>query len=285
MTRLRHGGEGRVHNDAVRVAGDGLHAVLAPQLVLIGRFQAGNADDVVHVVAFFLERVGHLTVFVGHLPLFGGDLAHPAQHMRQDGALLVAAGAGLHDLHTRQGEAVFLDGSHGGLADVFRHDKVVHVGKRLKLHLIVDAAQHPLPVEGEIGEVVVLHQLFHHIVGGGILLQAEVVFHGRKGLLLRGVVAGRSELIVARRIRLTDEEAVVPALAVLAQQPHDLLEHGVEVFVPHQQLVEHHVIARGAGSDPLALAVHDVAAGGSDGEFIIGGVGGLRREAVAIDQL
>ena len=149
----------------------------------------------------------------------------------------------------------------------------------------MDAAQHPLPVEGEIGEVVVLHQLFHHIVGGGILLQAEVVFHGRKGLLLRGVVAGRSELIVARRIRLTDEEAVVPALAVLAQQPHDLLEHGVEVFVPHQQLVEHHVIARGAGSDPLALAVHDVAAGGSDGEFIIGGVGGLRREAVAIDQL
>ena len=105
---------------------------VAAQLVLIGRFQAGNADDVVHAVAFFLERIGHLPVLVGHLPLFGRDLAHPAQHMGQHRGLLIAAGTRFHDLHTRQREAVLLDGRHGGLADVFRHDEVVHIGERLQ---------------------------------------------------------------------------------------------------------------------------------------------------------
>ena len=285
VARFRHGGQGRVHDDAVRVAGDGLHAILAAQLVLIGRFQTGNADDVVHVVAFFLERIGHLTVLVGHLPLFGCDFAHPAQHMGQNGALLVAAGARLHDLHARQGEAVLFDGGHGGLADVFRQNEVVDVGKRLQLHLVVDAAQDALPVEGEIRKFIVLHQLFHHIVGGGVLLQAEVLLHGGKGALLGGVVALRRVRIVPGGIRLPDEQAVVPALAVLAQQADQLLEQGVQIFVAHQQLVQHHVVARHAGSDALALAVHDVAAGRRDGKFIVGRVGGLLLEAVAVDQL
>ena len=170
MARLGHSGQGRIHNDTIGVAGDGLHAILAPQFVLIGRFQARDADDVVHVVAFFAQGVGGLAVFIGHLPLFSGDLAHPAQHMGQHRGLLIAAGTRFHDLHTRQREAVLLDGRHSDLADVFRHDKVVHIGERLQLHLVVDAAQRALPAQRIAGKVVVLHQLLHHIIGRCILL-------------------------------------------------------------------------------------------------------------------
>ena len=170
MARLGHSGQGRIHNDPIGVAGDGLHAILASQFVLIGRFQARDADDVVHVVAFFAQGVGGLAVFIGHLPLFSGDLAHPAQHMGQHRGLLIAAGTRFHDLNARQREAVLLDGRHGGLADVFRHDKVVHIGKRLQLHLVMDAAQRALPAQRIAGKVVVLHQLLHHIIGRCILL-------------------------------------------------------------------------------------------------------------------
>ena len=170
MARLGHSGQGRIHNDPIGVAGDGLHAILAAQFVLVGRFQARNADDIVHVVAFFPQGVGHLSVFIGHFPFFRRDLTHAAQHMGQDRALLIAAGARLHDLHTRQGQTVFLDGRHGGFADIFRHDEVVHVGKCLQLHLVVDAAEDALPIQRIAGKVVVLHQLLHHIIGRCILL-------------------------------------------------------------------------------------------------------------------
>ena len=170
MARLRHGGHRSPHDDAVRAAGDGLNAVLAPQLVFVDGFEARHADHVVHVIALFPQRVGGLAVLVGHLPLFGGDLAHTAQHMGDDAALIVAAGAGLYDLHTGHGQAVLLDGRHGHFADILGHDEVVDVGERLLLHLVVDAAQHPLPVERIAFQLVVLHQLFHHVIGGGVLL-------------------------------------------------------------------------------------------------------------------
>ena len=170
MARLRHGGHSGPHDDAVRAAGDGLNAVLAPQLVFIDGFEARHADHVVHVIALFPQRVGGLAVLVGHLPLFGSDLAHTAQHMGDDAALIVAAGAGLYDLHTGHGQAVLLDGRHGHFADILGHDEVVDVGERLLLHLVVDAAQHPLPVERIAFQLVVLHQLFHHVIGGGVLL-------------------------------------------------------------------------------------------------------------------
>ena len=170
MARLRHGGHRSPHDDAVRAAGDGLNAVLAPQLVFVDGFEARHTDHVVHVIALFPQRVGGLAVLVGHLPLFGGDLAHTAQHRRDDIALLVAAGAGLHDFHAGQRQAVLLDGGHGHVADVFRHHKVVHVGKCLQFHLIVDAGQGALPAQRQILQVIFLHQHFHHVVGGGILL-------------------------------------------------------------------------------------------------------------------
>ena len=170
MARLRHGGHRSPHDDAVRAAGDGLNAVLAPQLVFVDGFEARHADHVVHVIALFPQRVSGLAVLVGHLPLFGGDPAHTAQHMGDDAALIVAAGAGLYDFHTGHGQAVLLDGRHGHFADVLGHDEVVDVGERLLLHLVVDAAQHPLPVERIAFQLVVLHQLFHHVIGGGILL-------------------------------------------------------------------------------------------------------------------
>ena len=145
MPRLRHGGDLGVHDHAVRITGDGLHTILAAQLILVHGLKAGDADHIVHVIAFFLERIGHLTVFVGHLPLFGGDLAHAPQHSGQDIALLIAAGAGLHDLHARQREGMLLDGRHRRLTDVFSHNKVIYVGKGLSVHLVMDARQHPLP--------------------------------------------------------------------------------------------------------------------------------------------
>ena len=154
--------------------------------------------------------------------------------MGQHRALLIAAGGGLHDLHARQGEAVFLDGGHGHIADVFGHDKVVDIGERLLLHLIVDAAQHPLPVEGVGAEVIVLHQFFHHVISGGVLLQAQALFHVGKALLVAGAVLRSRKRIVAVGIRLADEEGVVPALAVLLQQPHDPLQHGVQILAAHQ---------------------------------------------------
>ena len=285
VARLRHRGHGRADDDAIRVAGDGLHTILAPQLVLIGRFQARDADDIVHIVAFIPQRIGGLAVFIGHFPLFRRNLAHPAQHMGQHRALLIAAGGGLHDLHARQGEAVFLDGGHGHIADVFGHDKVVDVGERLLLHLIMDAAQHPLPVEGVGAEVIVLHQFFHHVISGGVLLQAQALFHVGKALLVAGAVLRSRKRVVAVGIRLADEEGVVPALAVLLQQLHDPLQHGVQILAAHQQLAEHHIVAGGAGRDPFSLAVHDVAAGRRDRKIIVRGVGGAGFEAVAIDQL
>ena len=285
VARLGYGGEGRGDDDAVRVAGDGLHAVLAAQLVLVGRFQPRDADDVVHVVALIPQRVSGLAVFVGDLPFFSGDLAHPAQHMGQNRPLLVAAGGGLHDLHARQREAVLLDGGHRHVADVFRHDEVVHVGEGLLLHLVVNAAQHPLPVERVLFQLVVLHQLFHHIVGGGVLLQAKALFHVGKGFLVAGAVGGGGKLVMARRVRLADEQAVVPALAVGLQELHDALQHPVQIFVAHQQLAEDHVVAGGAGGNALALAVHDVAAGRRHRKVIVGGIGGPGFEAVAVDQL
>ena len=88
-----------------------------------------------------------------------------------------------------------------------------------------------------------------------------------------------------RRVRLADEQRVVPFFAVGFQQLHDALQHSVKVFVPHQQLAEHHIVAGGAGRDAASGAVHDVAAGSGDGKVIIGGVGRLRLEAVAVDEL
>ena len=58
MARLRHGGHRSPHDDAVRAAGDGLNAVLAPQLVFVDGFEARHADHVVHVIALFPQRVG-----------------------------------------------------------------------------------------------------------------------------------------------------------------------------------------------------------------------------------
>ena len=40
VPRLRHGGDLGIHDHAVRIAGDGLHAVLAAQLVLVHRLKA-----------------------------------------------------------------------------------------------------------------------------------------------------------------------------------------------------------------------------------------------------
>ena len=62
VARLRHSGELCIHDHTVRIAGDGLHAVLAAQLVLINGFQTGNAQNIVHVIAFFPQRIGHLTI-------------------------------------------------------------------------------------------------------------------------------------------------------------------------------------------------------------------------------
>ena len=204
--------------------------------------------------------------------------------MGQDVAPLVAAGRGLHDLHTGQGETVFLDGRHGLFADILRHDEVVDVGKRLQLHLIVDAAQHPLPVERISLQLVILHQLFHHVVGRGILLQPQIFLDGGEGALVAGAFGG-GEGIVPRAVRLPDEQGIVPVLPVGFQQLHDPLEHPVQILVSHQQLAEHHVVACGAGGDPSACTVHDVAAGRGDGKVVVGGIGGLRPETVAVDQL
>ena len=285
MPRLRYGGNLGVHDHAVRIAGDGLHAVLAAQFVLVHGLKAGDADHIVHVIAFFLERIGHLTVFVGHLPLFGGDLTHTPQHSGQDIALLVAAGAGLHDLHARQREGMLLDGSHRHLTDVFRHNKVVHVGKGLPVHLVMDACQHTLPRQGEAFQMVFLHQHLHHIVGGGVLLQAQRLLHVCQRFLVAGAVGAVRKGIVPGGIRLADEQGVQPFFIVLAQKLHDLLQHGVQILISHLQLVQHHIIAGAGGSDALAGAVHDIAARGGDRELIIRGVGGFCLEAVPVDQL
>ena len=149
----------------------------------------------------------------------------------------------------------------------------------------MDAAQHALPAEGVILQLVVLHQLFHDVVGSGILLQAHVLLHGGKGFLVAGAVHRGGEGIVAGGVRLADEQSVVPALTVGFQQLHDALQHPVKVFVAHQQLVQDDIIAGGAGGDAAAGAVHDVAARRRDREVIVGGIGGLRLEAVAVYQL
>ena len=62
VARLRHCGQAGIHDHAVRVAGDRLHAILAAQLILINGFQTGNAQNIVHIIAFFPQRIGHLTI-------------------------------------------------------------------------------------------------------------------------------------------------------------------------------------------------------------------------------
>ena len=285
VPRLRHGGELSVHNDAIGVPGNGLHAILAPQLVLKGRFQPGDAQHIVHVVAFFPQRVGDLPVLVGDLPFFGSDLAHPSQHRRDDVALLITAGAGLYDLHARQRKAVFLDGRHGGVADLLRHDKVVHIRERLPVHFVVDACQHPLPGQGKSLQLVLFHQHLHDVVGGSVLLQTKVFLHICQLLLVSGAGGIVRKGIVACRIRLTDEQGVIPALAVFPEQLHQPLEHGIQILAAHQQLVEHHIVGGGAGGDPLTIAVHDVSPCRRYGKTVVGGIGGFGAELVAVDQL
>ena len=131
MARLRHRRHGRADDDAIRVPGDGLDTVLAAQFILEGGFQTRHAEDVVHVVAFFLQWIGHLTVFVGHLPAFGSDLTHPAQNMGQDVAALITTGRSLDDFNTRQRKTVLLDGRNGLIADIFSHNEVVDIRERL----------------------------------------------------------------------------------------------------------------------------------------------------------
>src|SRR5699024_8252029 len=65
LARLGLGGDAGVDDDAVAVPGDGLDAVLAAELLLIGRLQPRDADDVVHGVAAVPQGVGDLAVFVG----------------------------------------------------------------------------------------------------------------------------------------------------------------------------------------------------------------------------
>ena len=285
MARLRHSGELCIHDHAVRIAGDGLHAVLAAQLVLINGFQTRNAQNIVHVIAFFPQRIGHLTVGIGHLPLFRRDLAHTAQHRRDDIALVVAAGAGLHDLHTRQLQAVLLDGGHREGAHVLRHDKIVHIGERLPIHLVVDAGQHTLPFRRKILQIVLFHQHFHYIVGGGVLLQTKRFLHVCQLLLVAGGRVIVRKGVIACCVRLTDQQRIIPALAIRTQQLHDLLQHGVQIPVAHQQFVEDHIVAGGCGGNAPPGAVHDIAAGRRDRKVIVGGVGGLGLEVVAVDQL
>ena len=133
--------------------------------------------------------------------------------------------------------------------------------------------------------MVFLHQHLHYIVGGGVLLQAQRLLHVRQRFLVAGAVGTVRKGIVSSGIRLADEQGVQPFFIVLAQKLHDLLQHGVQILIPHLQLVQHHIVAGAGGGDALAGAVHDIAARGGDRELIIRGVGSFCLEAVPIDQL
>ena len=149
----------------------------------------------------------------------------------------------------------------------------------------MDAGQGALPAQRQILQVVFLHQHFHHVVGGGILLQAQRFLHICQRLLVAGALGIIRKGIVPGGIRLADQQSVQPFFVVLAQKPHDLLQHGVQILIPHLQFVQHHIVAGAGGGNALAGAVHDIAARGGDRELIIRGVGGLCLEAVPVDQL
>ena len=285
LAGLGLGGDAGVDDDAVAVPGDGLDAVLAAQLLFIGGLQARNADDVVHGVAAVPQRVGGLAVFVGDPPHLGGDLAHPAQHMGQDGAVGVAADAGLGDLDAGQGQAVLLDGGHRPVRDVLGQDKVVDVGEGFLLHLVVDAAQNALP-DGVVAlQLVLLDQAVHHIVGGGVLLQAQRLLDPGDGVLVARAVRVAGEGVVARPVGVADQEGVVPAFAVGLQDLHRAADGLVQVVVADQQPAELDVVAGGAGGDPPAGAVHNVAPGGRHVEAVFGGAGGAGGKLLPVHQL
>ena len=149
----------------------------------------------------------------------------------------------------------------------------------------MDAGQGALPAQRQILQVIFLHQHFHHVVGGGILLQAQVLLHrGQLPLVAAAVIPG-CKGIVARRVRLADEQGIGPAFAVFLKQLHQPLQQAVQILVTHLQLVEHHVVAGGRGGNALAGAVHDVAAGSGDRKVIVRRIGGLGLVLVAVDQL
>ena len=75
--------------------------------------------------------------------------------------------------------------------------------------------------------MVFLHQHLHHIVGGGVLLQAQRLLHVSQRFLVAGAVGAVRKGIVSGGVRLTDEQGVQPFFIVLAQKFHDLLQHGV----------------------------------------------------------
>ena len=149
----------------------------------------------------------------------------------------------------------------------------------------MDARQHPLPLQGEAFQMVLLHQHLHYIVGSGILLQAQRFLHVCQRLLVAGALGIIRKGIVPGGIRLADQQSVQPFFVVLAQKLHDLLQHGVQILIPHLQFVQYHIVAGAGGGNALAGAVHDIAARGGDRELIIRGVGGLCLEAVPVDQL
>ena len=285
LAGLGLGGDAGVDDDAVAVPGDGLHAVLAAELLLIGGFQARNADDVVHGVAAVPQGVSDLAVFVGDAPHLGSDLAHPAQHMGQDGAVGVAADAGLGDLHAGQRQTVLLDGGHRLVRDVLGQGEVVDVGKGFLLHLVVDAAQNALPGGVVLLQLVFFDQAVHHIVGGGVLLQAQGLLDPGDGVLVARAVGVAGKGVQSRPVGIADQEGVVPAFAVGLQDLHRAADGLVQVVVADQQAAELHVVAGSAGGDAAAGAVHDVPAGRRHVEAVLGGAGGPGGKLVPMHHL
>ena len=203
--------------------------------------------------------------------------------MGQQGAVLIHPVGGLDDLGARKAQAALLDHGHRLVGDVAGKGEAVAGAEILQLHLVAHAGQDPLPPGVVVLQLVALHQLCHHLIGGGVLLQLDVLFQLGQPALGGGVVPV-GEGVVAAFVRAAHGHGVVPFLAAALQNLHQIHHQLVHVAGEHQ-LIDYKVVAHRVGSKGAAVTVHDLAPGGGDVEFIVGHALGLAFVFLAVHQL
>ena len=90
--------------------------------------------------------------------------------MGQQGAVLIDPVGGLDDLGSRQAQAALLDHGHRLVGHIAGQGEAVAGAEILQLHLVAHTGQDALPLGVVILQLIALHQLCHHLVGGGVLL-------------------------------------------------------------------------------------------------------------------
>ena len=235
------------------VTADHVHtgAVNAVEVVFKGFLKAGLADHGIHGVVQFLV-LGPVGII---------HAAQVAQHMGSVFGVVFPDGGGFHH---QAGGIQLQDGGQILIGHVLHEGVGGQVGKAPQVKLVQKSDDRPgVGVRPVLGNVVTAPQLLHQKGGGDIRVQAPVG-HVQQEVILPG--AGHGGQGVFKRLGLGDGEVIVVSNAQLPA----LLHQPVQCLIPvgiglDNVVVEHQVIRRPVAHQHVAVAVQDIAPGGTDG--------------------